>query len=101
MASSSRKSSSKSNTAPPKVVPPLNADNVAADSANQADAPEIVDTSGLEQVSQSAYRAQIEEAAYYRAERRGFSPGYEHEDWLEAEREIREQQSKQAANFPS
>lgn len=27
-------------------------------------------------------------AAYYRAERRGFSPGGELEDWLEAEREI-------------
>lgn len=27
-------------------------------------------------------------AAYYRAEQRGFSPGQEMEDWLEAEREI-------------
>jgi hypothetical protein len=27
-------------------------------------------------------------AAYYRAERRGFSPGRELDDWLEAEREI-------------
>jgi hypothetical protein len=27
-------------------------------------------------------------AAYYRAERRGFSPGSELDDWLEAEREI-------------
>jgi hypothetical protein len=27
-------------------------------------------------------------AAYYRAERRGFLPGYEQEDWLAAEREI-------------
>ncbi|BBA33318.1 hypothetical conserved protein [Methylocaldum marinum] len=31
----------------------------------------------------------IAEAAYYRAERRGFAPGYEIEDWLEAEKEIR------------
>ena len=30
----------------------------------------------------------IATAAYYRAERRGFSPGRELEDWLEAEREI-------------
>ena len=30
----------------------------------------------------------IAEAAYYRAQRRGFRPGYEDEDWLEAEREI-------------
>jgi len=31
----------------------------------------------------------ISEAAYYRAERRGFSPGSELEDWLAAEEEIR------------
>ncbi|MBP1150536.1 MULTISPECIES: DUF2934 domain-containing protein [Methylocaldum] len=31
----------------------------------------------------------IAEAAYYRAEKRGFVPGYEVEDWLEAEKEIR------------
>ena len=30
----------------------------------------------------------ISEAAYYRAERRGFSPGSELEDWLAAEEEI-------------
>ena len=33
-------------------------------------------------------RAMIEEAAYYRAERRGFEPGYELDDWLRAERDI-------------
>lgn len=30
----------------------------------------------------------IAEAAYYRAERRGFIPGYDLEDWLLAEREV-------------
>jgi Protein of unknown function (DUF2934) len=30
----------------------------------------------------------IAEAAYWRAERRGFKPGHELEDWLEAEREV-------------
>ena len=30
----------------------------------------------------------IAEAAYYRAERRGFTPGNEMEDWLQAETEI-------------
>jgi len=33
--------------------------------------------------------AMIAEAAYYRAERRGFQPGHELEDWLVAESEIR------------
>lgn len=30
----------------------------------------------------------IAEAAYYRAQQRGFAPGYEEEDWLAAEQEI-------------
>jgi len=30
----------------------------------------------------------IAEAAYYRAERRGFSPGHELDDWLQAEAEV-------------
>jgi hypothetical protein len=32
--------------------------------------------------------AKISEAAYYRAERRGFAPGSEDNDWLDAENEI-------------
>jgi hypothetical protein len=30
----------------------------------------------------------VRTAAYYRAERRGFAPGYEWEDWLAAEAEV-------------
>ncbi len=36
----------------------------------------------------SSIRAMIAEAAYFRAEKRGFKPGDEFVDWLEAEREI-------------
>jgi hypothetical protein len=36
----------------------------------------------------SSREALIATAAYYRAERRGFQPGHETEDWLAAEREI-------------
>lgn len=32
--------------------------------------------------------ALIAESAYYRAERRGFAPGHELEDWLQAEAEL-------------
>jgi len=35
-------------------------------------------------------REMIAEAAYYKAEKRGFAPGMELQDWLEAEREIQE-----------
>jgi hypothetical protein len=33
-------------------------------------------------------RAMIAEAAYLRAERRGFVPGYDEDDWLAAENEV-------------
>ena len=39
-------------------------------------------------VSEDVRRGMIAEAAYLRAERRGFAPGQEHEDWLAAEAEV-------------
>jgi hypothetical protein len=39
-------------------------------------------------MSAEVRRAMIAEAAYLRAERRGFMPGYEEEDWLAAENEV-------------
>jgi hypothetical protein len=40
------------------------------------------------QVTAEARRAMIAEAAYLRAEQRGFAPGHETEDWLAAEVEV-------------
>jgi hypothetical protein len=40
-------------------------------------------------IADDELRQQIAEAAYYRAQQRGFSPGYEIEDWLAAEEQIR------------
>jgi Protein of unknown function (DUF2934) len=40
------------------------------------------------QVTREARRALIAENAYLRAERRGFAPGHESEDWLAAEVEV-------------
>jgi Protein of unknown function (DUF2934) len=39
--------------------------------------------------------ARIAEAAYWRAERRGFTPGRELEDWLAAERQIDEDEGRE------
>ena len=39
-------------------------------------------------VSEDVRRAMIAEGAYLRAERRGFAPGHENEDWLAAEAEV-------------
>jgi hypothetical protein len=39
-------------------------------------------------ISEDARRGMIAEGAYLRAERRGFAPGFETEDWLAAEAEV-------------
>ncbi|QJD28591.1 DUF2934 domain-containing protein [Methylococcus geothermalis] len=44
--------------------------------------------------------ALIAEAAYYRAEKRGFAGGGELEDWLEAEKEVLEMQEKLSIPTP-
>ena len=41
-----------------------------------------------EHVTEETRRAMIAEAAYFHAERRGFAPGNETEDWLRAEAEV-------------
>ena len=39
--------------------------------------------------SEDVIRLLISQAAYYKAEERGFEPGHEEQDWLEAEKEIK------------
>lgn len=40
------------------------------------------------EVSADELRKLISEAAYYRAKQRGFAPGHELEDWIQAEAEV-------------
>jgi hypothetical protein len=40
------------------------------------------------EVSPEELRKLISEAAYFRAKQRGFEPGYELEDWIQAEAEV-------------
>jgi len=40
------------------------------------------------EVNEAERQKMIADAAYYRAEKRNFAPGYEHEDWLAAEAEV-------------
>ena len=44
---------------------------------------------GRVEVSPEELRKLISEAAYYRAKQRGFEPGHELEDWVQAEEEVR------------
>lgn len=64
----------------------------------------VINTSGEEEQPEGeqearamraeARRRKVEEAAYFLAEKRGFSPGYEMQDWLAAEEEIDRQERK-------
>ncbi len=41
------------------------------------------------EISAEELRKLIAEAAYYRAKERGFAPGYEVDDWVQAEAEVK------------
>ena len=45
--------------------------------------------------------AKIAERAYYKAERRGFEPGHELEDWLEAEQELAPTEDASSVEYTS
>lgn len=47
-------------------------------------------------VSQEERERMIREAAYLRSEQRGFAGGYEHDDWLSAEKEVDERLEREA-----
>ncbi len=50
---------------------------------------DVAQWAAAEAGARAAYqRAKVAEAAYFIAERRGFGPGHELEDWLAAEAEI-------------
>lgn len=61
----------------------------AATPKPDSEKPAAPGTSNLRaQPSPEELRKQIEEAAYYRARQRGFAPGHELEDWVQAESEV-------------
>lgn len=74
--------------------------------AQQAPKPQSAEISApapstpADSASDEARGRMIAIAAYYRAERRGFAPGYELEDWLAAEVEIETQLARRVASAP-
>ncbi|MGJ7506527.1 DUF2934 domain-containing protein [Variovorax sp. GT1P44] len=69
-----------SSNVPPTIAVPTEAEVRAADLEQ--------DDAKVRQVQAEDRETRIREAAYSRAEQRGFAPGHEDEDWLEAERAI-------------
>ena len=61
---------------------PVEAREMPASPAQRRDTP-------AEQPAPEDIRRRIEMAAYLRAKQRGFTPGYELEDWLKAEAEVK------------
>jgi hypothetical protein len=55
----------------------------------QQDAAAERETAAQSAMMDDGTRQKIAEKAYYRAQQRGFSPGYELEDWFAAETEVR------------
>ena len=56
--------------------------------------PEIMKTDTLANLVPINLDDEIRRLAYLFSERRGFEPGHENEDWLNAEREVRERKAK-------
>lgn len=69
-----------------KTSPISQASAKHADSTARENPPPVF--SELSPVDTEIRSRMVAEAAYYRAEARGFATGYELEDWLEAEAEI-------------
>ena len=59
--------------------------------------PEIVKTEGRANLVPINVEEEVRRLAYLLSERRGFEPGHEAEDWLAAEREIRQRYRQQSA----
>ena len=66
--------------APPKAAPKAAKPSVFNNNA--------VNNTARADISPDELRKLISEAAYYRAKRRGFAPGHELEDWIQAEAEV-------------
>ena len=91
--STSRNASSRA-AAPQHPLPDIPPHPRASDGLNASPpdaSPPAVTASGTASANfdpSSSREALIATAAYYRAEKRGFAPGHETEDWLAAEREV-------------
>jgi len=59
--------------------------------------PEVVKTEPRANLVPINFEDEIRRAAYLLAEQRGFEPGHETEDWLAAEREVRQRYQRQSA----
>lgn len=70
------------------AAPKPAAKKAAATGKNSARKPTAPVRAAVARPSATEREEMVRTAAYYRAQRRGFAPGYEWEDWLAAEAEV-------------
>ena len=56
--------------------------------AGKAGMKSTISSNARAEMSPDELRKLVSEAAYYRAKQRGFTPGHEMEDWVQAEAEV-------------
>lgn len=74
-------------TGGPESAPPIPRSPRRRSTATAA-TPQPAREAAYGEVTPEQRHSMIAEAAYHRAERRGFEPGYELDDWLAAEKEV-------------
>ena len=72
----------------PAAVTPASTEEAASTKKRALPKARPVEVTSRAVVTEEMRRGMIAQAAYLRAERRGFSPGGENEDWLAAEAEV-------------
>jgi len=55
---------------------------------NKAGSKSVTSSNARVEISAEELRKLVSEAAYYRAKQRGFTPGHEMDDWIQAEAEV-------------
>lgn len=71
----------------PKAAAPRTPSRAAAPRSPKETGEEMAPSARIE-LSREELQKLISEAAYYRAKQRGFEPGHEVEDWVQAEAEV-------------
>ena len=82
------KPAAKSSAAKPAEPKAAEAKKAAPAAAKRVAKPKVTKPVAPMQVNEDVRRGMIAEAAYLRAERRGFTNGNEAEDWIAAEKEV-------------
>lgn len=81
----------------PAAVAPDVTETIAAEPQKSLRKPLMVKSDSRSNVLPINLEDEVRRLAYEMAERRGFEPGHETEDWLAAEREVRQRYHQQSA----